>query len=181
TQTTSFVRLEGEPTDGAATLIVSNGFTNNGILQLADTSVATGALLFVVSGTLTNAAGASLAVPSASTGAHTIAATINNQGAISASGPLTIQSDGAQHVNSGTIDVAAGGVVSIVQTGASPSFTNTGSLSIASGSLLALSGGTFNQNGGAVSGQGSLIVANATINLSATFASATATTVLNAT
>jgi YD repeat-containing protein len=69
--------------------------------------------------------------------------------------------------NEGTITVNAG--LTLSQTGTGPSFTNTGGITVASGQTVTISGGTFNQNAGSISGAGTLAVNSAIMNLSAGF------------
>src|SRR5207253_6162918 len=64
--------------------------------------------------------------------------------------------------NSGTIDVS-GGNLTLTQSGTTPSFTNTGAVTIASGRNFSVSSGRFYQVGASVRG-GTLSLSNATAN-----------------
>jgi hypothetical protein len=158
---------------GPASLLFDNGFTNNGLIELTSTggffSGQRDAALTVLSGSLTNAAGGTITSLFGNGGARTLAAQLHNDGALRVvDEPLVLDKAGAAHTNSGTIDVR-GGDLTINQFGPNSSFTNTGSLTVAGGLTLTVSGGAFNQNGGAAGGAGTLALLNTTANLSADF------------
>ena len=69
----------------------------------------------------------------------------------------------------------AGGNLTITQSGTGASFTNTGTINVASGLVLAISGGVFNQNAGSISGAaGTLSLSNTTAGFGTNFNTATA-------
>src|SRR5207247_6626136 len=63
---------------------------------------------------------------------------------------------------SGTISVASGNLT-LNQTGTTPSFTNTGTITIASGHTFTVNGGTFNATSGSLTGPGVFDVNNLTL------------------
>src|SRR5581483_2520250 len=111
-----------------------------------------GANLIVASGTLTNAAGALLTV----TGADCVlGAVLDNRGTVTLASDLTLAAAAAQHHNSGTINLAGGGLT-VSQSGTAPSFTSSGAIVIGAGTTLTVTGGTFGQQAGSISGNGTL-------------------------
>src|SRR5262249_19726875 len=71
---------------------------------------------------------------------------------------------GAAHTNSGTISVAGGDLsMGLGVPGTTPSFTNTGQISIAAGRTLTVNAGTFSHSGaGTISGAGTLTLSGET-------------------
>src|SRR6267378_84553 len=167
TATGSTLRLEGNGSVGSSVATVATGFTNNGTIELTGTSASFGATLAVTAGTLVNAAGHAINVLAGSGGARTLTAQLDNQGTLSVQQALTINKSAVQHQNSGLVDVS-GGNLTLTQSGAIPSFTNTpaGTVNIAAGRTLAVNGGTYVHDG-TLNGPGLLSFANAvaTLNL----------------
>src|SRR5262249_32808383 len=100
------LRVQGAQGSGHAALPVLSGFTNNGALELTNAfAAALGAALAVTSGALVNAPGASLsALPGALGGGfRTLAAQLDNRGALTVAQALTLDKPAAAHSNSGTI------------------------------------------------------------------------------
>ncbi len=70
-------------------------------------------------------------------------------GTITVNQPLTIALPSAQDSNEGTIAVNAG--LTLTQTGASASFTDSGAIAVAKGQALTINGGTFVPDSGSIS------------------------------
>ncbi|MGE0158752.1 MAG: beta strand repeat-containing protein, partial [Gemmatimonadales bacterium] len=77
---------------GNSVFTVTNGFTNSGIIELTNVTLAYSAQLVITSGTLTNSATGTLrSLPGGGNGgARTLTATLNNQGTLFLDHPLTI-------------------------------------------------------------------------------------------
>jgi hypothetical protein len=160
---TSLIQVQGNGTYSTGTMTVLNGFTNKGVIELSDIVSSYGATLNVTNGTLINAPGASINALAGSNGSRTLGTTLDNQGSLSVAlgptGTLTLNHGGADHQNSGTIDVSGGDLV-ITQSGTTPGFTNTGAITVGSGDTLRINGGTFTHNGGSAGGAGTLVLSN---------------------
>ncbi len=126
---------------GITTLTIAAGFTNNGTITLTPTGVFAG-VLNVTTGTLVNASGRSIISAGGVLGAQ-----LDNQGTVSATGNLNLSKPSADHVNTGTINVS-GGTMTVAQTGVTPSFANSGAITIAAARTLAVSGGSLVYNSG---------------------------------
>ena len=168
TASTSIIRVgQVDASTSLASLTVSNGFTNNGTIELTTLyDNAYDAALTVSSGTLANAGTISAVAGLVSGGARTLNASLNNTGTVNVNVPLTLSLAGAQYTNAtgGAINVNA--TLTLVQSGTSPLFTNSGgSLTIASGQSCLVTGGTFTYTSGTVSGSGALTLTNTTFNL----------------
>jgi RHS repeat-associated protein len=148
---------------------VASGFSNQGVIELTS-SGGFSSQLTVSSGTLTNAPGASIRV--LTTGTRTLTAQLDNQGTLELQNALTINKSSADHANSGTIAIS-GGNLTLTQSGTTPSFTNTGTIDIGSGRTFAISAGSLNFNGGALTGSGTLTLSSVTVNLGADLSNAT--------
>jgi hypothetical protein len=128
-------------------LTVANGFVNEGLIELTNTSAGQPATLNVTAGTLTNAAGGQIrALAGSGTASRTLGAELNNLGtlevALGASSTFTLSKSSADHLNSGTISVD-GGNLTINQSGTTPSFANSGTLSVGAGLSFTINGGAF--------------------------------------
>ena len=147
--TGSTLRVEGNGVQGTATLTVAAGFTNRGLIELTNT-FSTHIATLNVNGTLTNAPGATIrSLPGAGGGPRNLNAGLLNQGTVTVTQALTINRVSADHLNSGVIDLA-GGNLTVTQTGTTPSFTNTGTLTIQSGRTMSINtSGSFTQAAGA--------------------------------
>ena len=77
-------------------------------------------------------------------GTRTLGARLDNRGTLDISHPLSIAKSGAAHLNSGVINVSGGDLI-ITQSGASPSFGTSGTITIGAGRTLAVNGGAFEQ------------------------------------
>lgn len=148
---------------GTAALTVADGFINEGLIELSNQfTIAYAATLNVTNGTLVNAPGATLAAIGGQTpgGARTLGAMLDNEGTLDVQVPLTISRPSSQHTNNGQITLTTGSLT-VTQTGTAPSFVNTGSMDIAVGRLVTLTGGTFvNDTDGLVQGAGALSLSN---------------------
>ncbi|MCE9601072.1 MAG: hypothetical protein K8S21_02515 [Gemmatimonadetes bacterium] len=159
--------------NSVANLTVANGFTNLGAIELSVVfNAAYSSQLTVTAGSLVNAPGATIAALPGTVGGgtRTLAAQLDNQGTITAEVPLAINRAGAAHANSGTMDFTVANAT-ITQSGTTPSFTNTGTITVGAGRSLAVSGGTFNQTG-TFAGTGTLGLYAMTLNLGASFSNA---------
>jgi hypothetical protein len=156
--------------------VIANGFTNQGQIDFTpDFFASLGTGLIVPNGTVVNAHGATIDF---NTGGS-IAASVDNQGTITAEGSGGIGTSGGTVTNEGTITVTpslrlqggfgvsdsaftnAGtitinGFAPFVSVVSQSAFTNTGTITVnGSAARLVVSGGTFNQ-AGTLSGTGSL-------------------------
>lgn len=184
TATTSNVLIEGfGGVEGA--LAVASGFTNNGLIDLADTNGGNATLS--VQGTLVNSFSGTLRV-SASVGgyARALFGVLDNRGGVDVSEAFTLEAPSGTHLNSGLISVGAGtfsvnlnqasfsnesgGTLTLSGTGdlsvfypssGAPSFSQDGLITIGTGRTLLLSGaaGSFDIFGGSITNLGLLDVA----------------------
>ncbi len=154
----STIRIESVG-DNYARLTVRSGFTNYGTIELANpTALPRQVSLIVSNGTLVNAPGAILSMPGGtSSGSRFLDAELDNQGVITVPVQLSLVRGGAAHRNSGAIHVT-GGDLSVSAFGASGSFTNTGTITIAAGRTLFFRDGQFNYNDGSITGPGTFAV-----------------------
>ncbi|MCC7003763.1 MAG: hypothetical protein IT357_16520 [Gemmatimonadaceae bacterium] len=150
TSATSLLRAFSSNPIGGATLTVTNGFTNNGTIQLEAIDAGYTTTFTVTNGTLTNALGGVIR-PVSGTGSRILNAQLANAGLVDVQHALTINRASAAHTNTGTIAVDAA-TLTIAQTGTTPSFTNTGSITITAGRILSVTGGTLDLTGGTLSG-----------------------------
>jgi hypothetical protein len=168
------LQIQGNGTYSTATLSVANSFTNDGAIVLTDITSSYGATLNMPAGaTLTNAAGATIDAAVGLAGPRTLGLELSNQGTLTLHRDLTLSRAGAAHANSGTIDLVSGDL-SITQSGTTPSFTNTGTISVAAADTVKVSSGTFNYAGGSISGGGTFLLSSATVNATQSFSTATA-------
>jgi hypothetical protein len=149
---------------GTGSLTVTNGFTNAGLIELTTADAGYGNTVTVTNGTLVNAP-TGVIRSTAGQGGRTLNAQLDNQGLIDLQNALTIARPSSAHVNSGTISVALG-TLTVTQSGTAPSFTNTGTITIAPARTMAVSGGTLTLTGGTLDGPaGTLSTSGATVNL----------------
>ena len=142
----SVIRVQGSGS-GAGTLTVANGFVNEGLIELTNAFASQAATLNVTAGTLTNAAGGQIrALAGVGTANRTLGAELNNLGtlevALGAGSTFSLSKSSADHLNSGTIGVTAGSFA-ITQSGTTPTFSNSGTLSVGTGVTFTISGGAF--------------------------------------
>lgn len=164
--------LRSVGSSGAAVLTLVNGFTNSGKLELTNDVAGAHATLNVTGGGVIVAPGAQLrSLAGAGGGTRTLGARLDNRGTLDISHPLSIAKSGAAHLNSGVINVSGGDLI-ITQSGASPSFGTSGTITIGAGRTLAVNGGAFEQTAGGITGAtGTLALST----VAATFASALST------
>jgi fibronectin-binding autotransporter adhesin len=150
--------VRGTNTFGAATLTVANGFTNTGVIDLTNVVSAFNAQLNVTAGTLVNAPSGQILASAGVGASRTIGAQLDNQGLVAVNAPLVLAFAGADHLNSGTIDVV-GNNFQVTQSGTTPSFANSGAINLTAGRTFTNSNGTLDLTGGTVSGYASTLVA----------------------
>lgn len=162
TTTASVVESRAQNGPGSASPTITNGFVNNGVIELRTLDAFYGNAL-TVGGTLVNApTGEILSI--AGFGGKTLTAQLDNQGLVDVVAALTLSGAGAAHQNSGTIFLS-GADLTVTQTGTTPSFTNTGTMTLASGRQLNVTGGTLNLTGGTLEGaSGALATSNVVLN-----------------
>jgi hypothetical protein len=148
------IEVRSSPVGGNVTLTVSNGFTNTGTIELIANTAGYTTTLGVTTGTLVNAAGAVIrSLPGTGDGARTLAAAVDNRGSFDLQFPLTVNRAGAAHLNSGTIALTSQNLTYAL--GANGSLVNTGTITLAAGRTLTVSGGTgatLNLSGGTLTG-----------------------------
>jgi hypothetical protein len=145
---------------GGHTTTVSNGFTNFGAIELVAENAGYVSQLAVTTGTLVNAStGTIRTLPGSGGGTRTITAQVDNQGLLLVESPLTLNRAGAAHVNSGSIDIQTANLT-VTQSGTSPSFTNTGSITLVAGRTLSVSGGVLDLSGGILAGDSATLATN---------------------
>jgi hypothetical protein len=147
---------------GDATLTISSGFLNAGLIVLHNPdAVPHNVTLAVPSGVLTNISGSSLQSGLGSAGGNrTLAAMLDNQGTVLVSQTLTIDQAAATHGNSGSI-ILSGGDLNVILSGFRPAFSNEsgGLIDVGTNKLVITnqSTGTFiNQPGGTLQGSGTI-------------------------
>lgn len=155
---TGTLRLTSDAFGNGGLLTVASGFTNNGAIELTGTNEAR---ITVTSGTLTNAASGT--ITTLGTYQRTLSTPVDNQGVIDiqGSGGLVLNAASAQHTNGGTITLA-GGNLTLTQSGTTPSFTTTGSVTVGAGQTLAVNGGSFVHQAGTLAGTGTIALSAAT-------------------
>ncbi|MCK6486530.1 MAG: thrombospondin type 3 repeat-containing protein, partial [Phycisphaerae bacterium] len=150
------VRIEGGAS-ARAVLTIANGFTNDGTIELVNTS-ATGNFdgrLNVTAGTLVNAGRIDALPGGSATSPRILDAQIDNQGALNVQQPTTIVNTGrVLTCTAGVIDVAAGKVLTITagetRLGSGTQVTGTGTIDFAAApSTLTLGSDLTHQPGGA--------------------------------
>jgi hypothetical protein len=156
-----------------STLTVVSG-TNHGTIELTSTSGAGNAR--IQDGALTNASDGVINVLTGSGGGRYWNADLTNQGTVTVSQTLTMGKASAVLANSGSIQVNENVTVT------SPSFTNSGTISVAGGKTFQVNnGGLTHSSGGMWSGAGSVALYNVTVTLTADFSEAVAVTLSSST
>jgi hypothetical protein len=165
TTSTSIIRVQGQSLGASANLTVSNGFTNNGLIEFTSANGTFNATLTVTAGTLVNAESGTIRTLPGTGGNRTLAAQISNEGLIDVEQPLTLNKAEADHLNfGGTLDLTTANLT-VIQTGETPTFTNNGSILLGVNRTFTVTGGEVNTLGGTISGDASstLSVSNATL------------------
>ena len=130
-------------------LTVTDGISNHGHLELTGTSNFThtgdDATLIVTNGTLVNEADGVIRsiIPGGASPFRLLTAEVDNRGTIQIDSTLTIDGPEADHLNSGTINVASGNLT-INQSGNDPGLTNTGNIVVSDGRTLTINNGRWN-------------------------------------
>ena len=150
TSITSNIRVEGNGAYGFATLAVTNGFQNNGVIELTSIGGVFPATLDVQLGELENEASGTIASLAGTGGARTIDAQLNNDGTLAVGSPLTLSEVSGVHTNAGSINVTGGDLTQV--TGV---MNNAGSITISSGFAFNMNVATLNQ-AGTITGAGAL-------------------------
>src|SRR5262249_22570133 len=166
-------------------LTSSAGFTNSAAIEL--TSSGAGASTLVVNnGTLLNTSTGAISSLAGSGGGRFLTAAFNNQGLITIAASTTTNKASVAFANSGTIDLTTGNYTLVIS-GTTPSFTNTGTINVPSGRTLTLQGGVvggaaqnYNYNGGSIGGAGTVSLLNSQLNLGIGLASSLAHLDINA-
>src|SRR5688572_6555151 len=167
----SILRLLSDGNINHATLNVNTagGLTNNATIELTEINhTGLTSTLNVNNGSLVNMPGATISVLAGSGGSRTLGVQLDNRGTLSIQQNMTLGTSGADHLNSGTIDMTLASLT-ISLTGVTPSFANTGTLTIGSNRTLSITGGTFSQLAGSISGAGTLSLSNLTANFTTDF------------
>lgn len=139
------VHLQGK--DANATIISSNGFTNQGTLLLDSSGGGYAVSQSVITGSLTNSG--TFSVNPGSGGPRTLTASLVNQGTVNINYPTTFNKPSGLHINSGgTFNVNT----TLAVSGGNPTFRQTGG-TLAAGTSFSLFGGTFEFLGGTITGQ----------------------------
>jgi subtilisin family serine protease len=152
------VVADGTGAIGGLVLRLAGSFTNHGLIEMNTTQSNVIAALGLTTGTLTNAADGTIHTLAGAGGGNQLNAPVNNQGTITVDGGFFLNLAANQTaVNSGTIAVS-GANMGIGTPDSTAAFTNTGSITIASGQTLTSGAnqGHFNNTGGTITGSGTL-------------------------
>src|SRR6185369_11231361 len=122
--------------------------------ELTSAGASQTATLNVTNGPLINPIGNTISILTGLGGARNLNAELDNRGTILVQQATTINRASADHLNSGIIDASAASL-SLTQSGTTPTFTNTGTMTIGTGTTLTVNGGAFIQNG-SLAGTGAL-------------------------
>ena len=142
TGTSSTIRVLSNNSTGSGLLVSDNGFTNHGLIELSDLSPGNRAVLAVSQGTLVNAVDGTLST-TGGLGAL-LQAPLDNQGSLDLQQGLFWQNTSGQSRNSGSI--VSDGDLTLLQDGTEPSFTNSGSIQVGSGTTFSVQSSTFDVN-----------------------------------
>ena len=156
TTAVSILRIAGS-SFGTGQVAMPSGFTNLGGVELTnvDPTFARDALLTLTTGTLTNATGGTIkSLPGTFGGNRFLRGSLTNQGQVAVTQTLTLDQAGAVYSNASTGSIVlTTGDVSLTQSGASPTFTTNGFITIGAGRTFNVTGGAFNY-GGPINGLG---------------------------
>jgi len=138
---TGTIRVRADDCCGNATLTVANGFTNDGWIELENSSNGFTATLNVTAGTLTNSVGHEIrSMGGSATAANTLNARLANLGTIDVQRPLTITKF---PINDGTITLSNNSTLSTNNA----SFTNAATGIVQGIGTLELGGATLTNDG----------------------------------
>jgi hypothetical protein len=112
TTSTSTIRVEGDGACCAGALILTNGLTNNGLIDLTAVNFSTSSQIAVNAGALTNAASGTIASSIGAGGFRQITGTFTNQGTLLVNHPLTLSgtyshADGAVLAGRSKLEIGA--------------------------------------------------------------------------
>src|SRR6185436_10567864 len=142
------LRVQGNGIFSTGTLTLANGFTNNGTIVLTDVTSSYGAVLNVTAGTLVNDTGATIRADTGTGGLRTLNAPLSNLGtflvATGAAQTTTINKASASHQNTGTTTIASG---TLSFTGSGSTLTNATGGTIAGSGALNVSAISFTNDG----------------------------------
>lgn len=154
---------------GGGTLDFAGGFVNRGTIEVTSSGCACFSELNVLSGTLVNEAGASISILAGAGGARSLDAQLDNRGTLTIGATTEIRRASSDHLNSGTLAVS-GGNLTLIQETTTPSFVNTGAITVAAGRTFTVSNGGFQHAAGSITGAGTMSFTNgASVTLSAAF------------
>jgi len=142
---------------GTASATITNGFTNTAEIDLSATSTSYTATLTVPNGNLVNGPTGTITSVIGTGGSRVISAQLDNQGTVNVLQALTLNRADVDYVNSGLIDVQTNNLT-ITQSGASPSFTNLGTVNLAAGRTFTVADGLIDLEGGVVNGRDAFFV-----------------------
>ncbi len=153
----SAIEVRSSAIGSSTTMTVSNGFTNNGTIELTSYNAGYTTGLTVLNGTLVNASGGVIRSLAGSAGGRNLGAQLDNQGLLDVQHSMSLNRTSSVNVNSGSIAVASGAALTLAQSGTLPSFTNLGSITLSgTGTQLTVNGGSFVNTLGTLDGSGSL-------------------------
>lgn len=146
---------------GNASATITNAFTNTAAIDLTTAVTGYAVTLTVPNGTFVNSPSGTITSVIGTGGSRTISAQLENHGTITVLQPLTLSRADVDLVNAGLIDLQTGNL-SITQTGATPSFTNTGTVNLVAGRTLTVAGGLIDFTDGIVDGRDAFFVTTGT-------------------
>jgi hypothetical protein len=157
------VELRATNVFGGFTSAVTNGFTNEGTIELVSQGAGYAVTLAVTNGVLENAPSGTIRSRVGSAGSRTLAAVLDNAGTLEILQPLTLAKASAQHVNRSAFALDSANLT-VTQTGTAPSFTNLGQISLAPGRAMTVTGGLLDLSQGLLDGPaGTLATSNLTL------------------
>jgi YVTN family beta-propeller protein len=143
------LRVQGNGGNGTGTLTIATGFSNDGTIALTDTTSSYGAVLNVTAGTLVNAVSGTIRADTGTGGSRTLNALFDNHGsfivATDAAQTTTLTKASAAHQNSGTWTVASG---TLAIAGAGASFANLAGGTVQGAGIFRVVGVAFTNAGG---------------------------------
>ena len=144
---------------GAATLVVANGFTNNGTIELTGSDAASRSRLVVPVNPLVNGPTGLINASIGGGGTREIDAVLDNRGVLNIAMPLTLTRSlsSATHTNTGTITANADFTIRQLSGGG---FTNSGTLTTNAGRTLRIVSGSFVDQSTATLNGGAALIAD---------------------
>ena len=142
--------VQGGNRGGHTLLTTTNGWRNEGLLQIRSVDGAYISNLRVTAGTFTNGTKGTVSIEAGAGGERRLTADILNQGTFSVGSSTTFDKAGGRYENVGALHVAAGQTLSIVGGGGQVFNQTAGTVKI--DGLLRLTGTTLNFRGGEIAG-----------------------------